>query len=108
MRRTSMPGVVIGKEKTVSPRCFSTSQLVRARQIAQSPYQPAVVQIFDPLRIQPIAVAYRGRDGAGCVGAAARLGQELDPDLLAAQHGRDMAQLLLLGAEFQQERPWPG
>ena len=35
--------------KTVSPRCFGTSQFVRARQRPQSDHQAPVVQIFDPL-----------------------------------------------------------
>ena len=48
MRWTSTPGLRTGRLNTVNPRCFSTSQLVRARHIAQSLYQAPVVQIFDP------------------------------------------------------------
>ena len=35
---------------TVRPRCFGTSQLVRARHSPQSDHQAPVVHIFEPLR----------------------------------------------------------
>ena len=50
MRWISMPGWWIGTMNTVRPRCFGTSQLVRARHSAQSDHQAPVVQIFEPLR----------------------------------------------------------
>src|SRR5581483_2423234 len=52
IRCTSIPGCLIGSMKTVKPRCFGTSQLVRARQRPQSDHQAPVVQTFEPLRIQ--------------------------------------------------------
>ena len=50
MRCTSMPGWWIGNMKTVRPRCFGTSQFVRARHRPQSDHQAPVVQTFEPLR----------------------------------------------------------
>jgi hypothetical protein len=49
MRCTSTPARSIGSMNTVRPRCFGVSQLVRARQSAQSDHQAPVVQIFEPL-----------------------------------------------------------
>src|SRR6185437_16846357 len=53
----------------------------------------------------PVAVPDRAGDQARDVRPAARLGEELAPDLLAAQHGGQVALLLLLGAQFQDRRP---
>ncbi len=50
-----------------------------------------------------VAVADGGGQRAGHVRAAARLGQELHPDLLALEDGGEVAQLLLLGAELEQD-----
>src|SRR4029079_363950 len=38
------------------------------------------------------------------IGSAPGLGEELGPDLLTAQHPRDVTLLLLLGAELEQQR----
>ena len=51
-----------------------------------------------------VSVANCRREGAGDVGASARLGEELHPELLASQHRRDVLSLLLLGAELQEDR----
>ena len=48
MRCTSTPGWSIGNMNTVRPRCFGTSQFVRARHNAQSDHHAPVVQIFEP------------------------------------------------------------
>ena len=102
IRWTSMPSWWIGKMNTVRPRCFGTSQLVRARQ--QAPVRPPGARgphlrtVQHPL----VAVADGGGERAGDVGAAARLGEELHPELLALEDGGDVAALLLLGAEVEQ------
>ena len=49
MRWMSRPCWRMGSMKTVRPRCFGTSQFVRARQRPQSDHHAPVVQILDPL-----------------------------------------------------------
>ena len=49
-----------------------------------------------------VAVADRTGQGPGHVRTTARLGEELHPDLLALQDGRDVPALLLLGAEVEE------
>src|SRR5262245_59101880 len=53
MRCTSMPGLLIGNMNTVSPLCFDTSQLVRARHNPQSDHHAPVVHTFDPFSTHP-------------------------------------------------------
>ena len=48
IRCTSTPGWWIGSMNTVKPRCFGTSQLVRARHSPQSDHQAPDVHTFDP------------------------------------------------------------
>ena len=48
IRCTSIPGWWIGSMNTVRPRCFGTSQLVRARHSPQSDHQAPDVHTFDP------------------------------------------------------------
>ena len=61
MRWTSRPGWRMGSMNTVSPRCFGTSQLVRARHSPQSDHQAPVVQIFEPFEHPLVTVP----DGGG-------------------------------------------
>lgn len=61
---------------------------------------PDLGAVEDPV----VAVADGRRDSTCHIGAAAGFGQELHPDLLPAQDGRDMARLLFLGSEIQQHR----
>ena len=89
---------------TVRPRCFGTSQFVRARQSPQSDHHAPVVHTFDPLSDPFVAVADGGRERSGDVGAAARLGQQLHPDLFAPEDGGDVALLLFLRTELEQHR----
>ena len=89
---------------TDRPRCFGTSQFVRARHSPQSDHQAPVVQTFEPLRIHSSPSRTAVVERAGDVGAAARLGQELHPELLALEDRREVAQLLLLGAELEEHR----
>ena len=76
---------------------------VRARQ-AEPPVGPprAGRPHLRPVEHPLLAVPNGGRQGAGDVRAAARLGEELHPDLLTAEHGREVPALLLLGPEVQQ------
>ena len=103
IRWTSMPGWWIGSMKTVSPRCLGTSQLVRARHSPQSDHQAPVVQIFDPLSTHSspsrTAVVRAPATSEPPLG----LGEELHPELVALEDGRDVAALLLLGAEIEQD-----
>ena len=64
------------------------------------PGRPDLRAVEDPL----LAVAHRGGEGAGHVRPAARLGEELHPELLALEDGGEVALLLLLGAEVEQHR----
>ena len=61
---------------------------------------PHLGAVEDPL----VPVPHGGGERAGDVGAAARLGEELHPQLLALEDGGDVALLLLLGAEVEQDR----
>ena len=51
-----------------------------------------------------VAVALGAGEAPGEVGAAARLGQELHPLLLAPEHRRQVLRLLLVGAEVDERR----
>ena len=104
MRCTSIPGWWMGIMKTVRPRCLGTSQLVRSKARPQSDHQAPVVHTFEPLTTHwsPSRTAVVER--AGHVRAAARLGEELHPQLVTAQDGRDVTQLLLLGAVLEDHR----
>ena len=64
------------------------------------PGRPHLGTVEDPL----VAVAHGGRERSGHVGTAARLGEELHPQLLAPEDRRHVPALLLLGAEVQQHR----
>ena len=87
---------------TVRPRCFGTSQFVRARHRPQSAHHAPVVQIFDPLSTH----SSPSRTAVVCAPATSdpprRLRQELHPDLVAAEDGREVLALLLLGAEVEE------
>ena len=97
-----MPGWWIGKMNTVRPAVLRHVPVGAGQ--AQAPVGPPraggphLRAVEDPL----VAVAHRGGEAPGDVGAAARLGEELHPELLALEDGGDVALLLLLGAELQQ------
>ena len=58
-----------------------------------------------PVDDELIAVPVGPSQGTGHVGAAAGLGNELHPQLVAPDPRRDVALFLLLGAELQYDRP---
>ena len=103
IRCTSMLGWWIGSMNTVRPRCLGDVPVGPGQ--AQSPVGPPGARgphlgaVQHPL----VAVAHGRGEGAGDVGAAARLGEELHPELLALQDGGEVAQLLLLGAELEDD-----
>ena len=99
-----MPGWCSGKMNTDSPRCFGTSQFVRARHRPQSENHAPVVHTFEPLRIHSSPSRTAVISAAGDVGAATRLGQQLHPQLLALEDRREVAELLFLGAELEEHR----
>ena len=80
------------------PLCFGASRSVRGEQ--QAPVavvrarRPHLLPVQHPL----LAVAHRTRAQAREVGAGARLGEQLAPHVLAAQHRVEEALLLLVGA----------
>ena len=81
---------------TVRPRCFGTSQSVRAKHRPQSDHHAPVVQIFEPLSTHSSPSRTAVVCAPGDVGSAARLGEELHPDLLALQNGGDVRELLFV------------
>ena len=56
-----------------------------------------------PVEHPLVAVAHRGGLRAGDVGSACRLGQELHPDLVAAEDGGEVLRLLLLGSVVEEQ-----
>ena len=103
-----MPGLLIGNMNTVRPRCLGTSQFVRARHSPQSDHQAPVVQTFEPFSIHSSPSRTARGQRAGDVGATARLGEELHPELLALQDRGNVPSLLLLGAELEDAPPCTG
>ena len=104
MRCTSMPGLV-DREHEHGEAAVLRHVPVGAGQ-AQAPVGPPRAGGPDLRAVQHplVAVAHGGGERAGDVGAAARLGEELHPDLLALEDGGDVRALLLLGAEVEQHR----
>ena len=103
MRCTSMPGLV-DREHEHGEAAVLRHVPVGAGQ-AQAPVRPPGAGGPDlrPVEHPLVAVADGRGQRAGDVGAAARLGEELHPDLLALEDGGEVALLLLLGAEVEQD-----
>ena len=89
---------------TVRPRCFGTSQFVRARHSPQSDHHAPVVHTFEPLS------THSSPSRTAVVSAPATseppLGSERNCIQISSplQDGGDVRQLLLLGAEVEQHR----
>ena len=77
---------------------------VRPRE-AQAPVRPPRAGRPDlrPVEHPLVAVAHGSGLGAGDIGSTRRFGQELHPDLLAAEDGRKVPALLLLGSEVEDQ-----
>ena len=102
--RTSTPGACMSTTKYVRPRCFGTSGL-RAREQHPPPRQvrerrPHLLAVHHPL----VAVAHRARRQPGDVGARARLGEQLAPDLFVRGDAAQQLVLLLLGPPLDERR----
>ena len=84
MRCTSIPGWWIGQHEHGQARgAWARPSWCGPGTRPQSDHQAPVVHIFEPLSTHCVAVAHGGGERAGHVGAAARLGEELHPELLA-------------------------
>ena len=84
---------VLGQRGVVARHHDAPVRVVRAR-------GPDLLAVHHPV----VAVTHRAHAQAGEVGAAGRLGEELAPDLLAADQLREVAALLLLGGVHHHHR----
>ena len=93
--RTVTPGAFMSTRKYVMPSCLGLSGSVRAMQMPHSACWASEVQTFWPLSFQPPSTFSAFMLQRGEVGARARLGEQLAPDHLAAERGRQEPLLLL-------------
>ena len=87
------------------PRCFGCVEVGAGQEDAEVAVvrarRPHLLTVHDPL----VAVAHGPGREPGEVGAGARLAEELAPHLVAAQHRRQVALRLLVGAVGDDRRP---
>ena len=99
-----MPGRSIGMMKYEMPVYFDVSVSVRAMRMPNFATWASDVQIFWPLTTNTSPSRTARVRQVGEVGAGLGLGEELAPHLLAAEHRRQVALLLLLGAVHDEHR----
>ena len=93
-----MPGRSIGTMKYEMPVYFDVSVSVRAMRMPNLATLASDVQIFWPLTMNTSPSRTARVPQVGEVGAGLGLAEELAPHLLTAEHRRQVALLLLLGA----------
>ena len=93
-----MPGRSIGTMKYEMPVYLLVSGSVRAMRMPNFATCARDVQIFWPLTTNTSPSRHRACRQAGEVGAGVGLGEELAPHLLAPEHRREVALLLLVVA----------
>ena len=86
-----MPGESIGTMRQEMPLCFGASGSERKMPSPNWQYCAPLVHTFWPLSTKLVAVALGSRAQAGEVGAGVGLAPELAPDLVAAEHRRQVA-----------------
>ena len=87
------------------PWCFGTSGSVRASSRPNDARSPRLVHTFCPRTDHASPSRHRARRQARQVGAGARLGEQLAPDLLVASDRAQEALLLLVGAPLHDRGP---
>ena len=102
--RTSMPGRSMGTMKYEMPRCFETSPRVRAMRMPNRAWSASDVQIFWPFDAVDVAVALGAGGEVREIGARAGLAEELAPQLLAREHRPQVALLLLVVTQRDDDR----
>ena len=105
--RISMPAAFIGQMKYEMPLCFGDIGIGSGEEDAERCVLRATGPDLLTVDHELVAVAHRTSAEAGEVAAAARFAEQLAPELLAGQHRRQVALLLLVGAGVQQCRARP-
>ena len=102
IRWTSMPGWWILRMNMVRPWCLGRLPVGAGQAHGVVGAERSCTPYLRTVEHEDVPVPGGPGHQAGQVGTAAGLGQELHPQLLAAEDGRDMSALLLLGAEVEQ------
>ena len=105
--RISMPGASIGQMKYDTPRCFGQVGVGAGDEDAEAGVLRAARPDLLPVDDELVAVAHGPGAEVGEVAAAARLGEQLAPELLAGEDRPQVAVLLLLAAGVEDRRRRP-